>query len=65
VWVIGSTCRLGRDAVVAGLLPPGVPTKSFTTEVRSRHKFAARTLPRPPSAEVRAAYARLVALGVA
>lgn len=58
-------CHLGRDAVIEDLCPQGVPMRSFTAEVRSRRRFAARTLPRPPSAEVRAAYARLVALGVA
>jgi len=63
--LLGRWCRHGADEFVRQGCPIGVPTKSFAAEVRSRHKFAARTLPRPPSAEVRAAYARLVALGVA
>jgi len=65
LWALQGRCLRHRDSVADGLCPPGVPPKSFDAEVRSRHKFAARTLPRPPSAEVRAAYARLVALGVA
>lgn len=46
------------------LRPDGISSRSMAAEIRARHKHAARTLPRPPSAEVRAAYARLVALGV-
>lgn len=63
--ILGRWCRDGREVVQREIEPLGVPARSFAAEVRSRHKFAARTLPRPPSAEVRAAYARLVALGVA
>lgn len=62
---VGAWCRAGALALSANLCPTCIPPRSFAAEVRSRHKFAARTLPRPPSAEVRAAHARLVALGVA
>jgi uracil-DNA glycosylase len=65
MWQLGRFCRDGRDAVCGAIRPQFVVERSFSAEVRSRHKFAARTLPRPPSAEVRATYARLVALGVA
>lgn len=65
MWFVGHLARRGLGGVVLALCPNGVPSKSFAAEVRSRHKFCARTLPRPPSAEVRAAYARLVVLGVA
>lgn len=58
-------CMGGDEYLANAIQPPGVSRRRMLTEVRSRHKFAARTLPRPPSAEVRAAYARLVALGVA
>ena len=63
--ILGRLCREGRDSVAAAIRPQFIVERSFAAEVRSRHKFCARTLPRPPSAEVRAAYARLVALGVA
>jgi uracil-DNA glycosylase len=58
-------CMSGDGHLANAIGPHGVSLRSMRSEVSSRRKFAARTLPRPPSAEVRAAYARLVALGVA